>query len=59
MFGDIDFIASAKEKKIEVKKMIEEMESKKTVLVRYFTVMCIKETCLMSINVQNLHKMSK
>ena len=59
MFGDIDFIASAKEKGIEIKEIIEEMEIRNTVLVRYFTVVCIKESCLLSINVANLHKMSK
>ena len=59
MFGDIDFIASAKEKGINNREMIQEMEVQKTALVRYFTVVCIKESCLLSINVANLHKMSK
>jgi len=59
MFGDIDFIASAKEKGIQIKEILEEIQIRNTVLVRYFTVVCIKESCLLSINVGNLHKMSK
>jgi len=59
MFGDIDFIASAKEKGIDIKEIINKMFDKGTSFVRYFTVVCIKESCLMSINIQNLHKMSK
>jgi hypothetical protein len=59
MFGDIDFIASAKEKGIEIKEIIQEIVIRKTALVRYFTVVCIKESCLLSLNVSNLHKMSK
>ena len=35
------------------------MQIRNTVLIRYFTVVCIKESCLLSINVANLHKMSK
>ena len=54
-----DMIKYAKEKGINIREMIQEMEVQKTALVRYFTVVCIKESCLLSINVANLHKMSK
>jgi len=58
-FGDIDFIASGKSSGLEIKEIVESMESSKLVLVRYFTVICLKETNLMSIDVLNLHRMSK
>ena len=58
-FGDIDFIASGKASGIEIKEIIESIDSSKLTLTRYFTVFCIKESNLMTISVQNLHRMSK
>jgi hypothetical protein len=59
MFGDIDFIASGKANGLDIKDIVEQMESSKLTLVRYFTVMSIKESRLMTINIENLHRMSK
>jgi hypothetical protein len=58
-FGDIDFIASGKASGIEIKEIIESMDSSKLTLTRYFTVFAIRESNLMSISIEQLHKMSK
>ena len=58
-FGDIDFIASGKANGLDVKDIVEQMDSSKLTLVRYFTVFSIKESNLLTISIQNLHRMSK
>ena len=59
-FGDIDIIASAREAHTDLQGAFYQLEENNPInLVRYFTVQTIKETCLMQMNIQNLHRMSK